>query len=377
MTRRATKYKTIVETLSDEILSGRYGKPMSFPSVARIVRRFGVAHLTAVKALDELKQMGLIRSRQGAGSYVTSGASKVFGLIVPAYSEIEFFPVLCQSISSLCQRRMRPLLFADTSSLSESELAVRLPEMARSFVEQRVAGVIFHPIDFCATANELNRKVTDIFLEADIPLVLVDCDMVHPPDAGGFDVVGIDNVAAGWQLGRHVLSQGAQRIMFVSHLQEFSSNVRLRCVGVKTAVAECAGADFLGSVSLEKIEGFSTMLKRHRPDAIVCSSDHVAARALKQLTDLGVRVPGDVLLAGVNDLSFATVTSPALTTIHQPCRDIAQTAFDALEFRLANPNAPARRIYLPAPLVVRASTQCESDAPQTSKGVFKKKRGRK
>ena len=43
MAKHAVKYKTIVGTLSDEIMAGRYRQPMSFPSVARIVRRFGVA----------------------------------------------------------------------------------------------------------------------------------------------------------------------------------------------------------------------------------------------------------------------------------------------------------------------------------------------
>ncbi len=66
MAKHAVKYKTIVGTLSDEIMAGRYRQPMSFPSVARIVRRFGVAYQTAVKVLDELKQRGLVRIREPA-----------------------------------------------------------------------------------------------------------------------------------------------------------------------------------------------------------------------------------------------------------------------------------------------------------------------
>lgn len=353
MAKHAVKYKTIVGTLSDEIMAGRYRQPMSFPSVARIVRRFGVAYQTAVKVLDELKQRGLVRTRQGAGTYVTEAASRTFGLLVPSWPTGEFFPALCQSLSNLCQAKGRPLLFADTSSISDDDMSVRLSEVARSFMEQRVSGVIFHPIDFCDGAAALNKSVADVFRKAGIPLVLIDCDMEKPPAASGFDVIGIDNVAAGWQLGNHVLSCGARKILFVSLFQEYSSNVQLRCAGVRNAVAAQAKAAFLGSAALAD---FPACVRRKRPDAVICSNDTVAAQVLKRLTGAGVRVPEDMMVTGVNDLPLSSLTTPTLTTIHQPCFEIARAAFETLETRLANPEAPPRRIFLPAPLVVREST---------------------
>ena len=54
--KSGTKCRTIVDTLSDEIAAGRYRSPSLFPSVERIIRRFKVAHLTAVRAIDELKR---------------------------------------------------------------------------------------------------------------------------------------------------------------------------------------------------------------------------------------------------------------------------------------------------------------------------------
>jgi len=353
MTRCESKYKAIVDVLSDEIMAGRYRRPMSFPSVARIVRRFGVAHLTAVKVLDELKKRGLVKTRQGSGTFVVPAATGTFGLIVPAWPKGEFFPVLCQAISSFCQAKGRPLLFADTSFFSAADMAKRLSGVARSFVEQRVAGVFYHPIDFRDSANGLNKRVTDVFKSANIPLVLLDCDMSAPPATSEFDVVGIDNMAAGWRLGEHCLLLGARRVLFVSMFHEFSANVQLRCAGLRSAVVTQPKAKFLGSVSLSEM---SYCVKRKRPDAIVCSSDTVAAQVLKRLSGLGVRVPADMMVAGVNDLPVATLTTPTLTTIHQPCFDIARTAFETLEARLASPSMPPRRIFLPAPLVVREST---------------------
>ena len=77
---------------------------------------------------------------------------------------------------------------------------------------------------------------------------------------------------------------------------------------------------------------------------------------VKELASLGLRVPRDVLVSGVNDLTIATVVNPALTTIHQPCPDIARVAFEMLERRSADPDAPPMRVFLPAPLVMREST---------------------
>jgi LacI family transcriptional regulator len=59
--------------------------------------------------------------------------------------------------------------------------------------------------------------------------------------------------------------------------------------------------------------------------------------------------------------------TPSLTTIHQPCEDLAKTAFDTLMRRIVEPNAPRRRILLSAPLVVRESTGAV-DCRETKKG---------
>ena len=67
-------------------------------------------------------------------------------------------------------------------------------------------------------------------------------------------------------------------------------------------------------------------------------------------------MPDDLLLAGFDDMQYARLTTPALTTIHQPCAQIARTAFRRLVDRISRPELPAICISLPAPLVAREST---------------------
>jgi len=357
--RSGTKCRFIVETLGGEIAAGRYSAPSTFPSAEQIVRRFKVAYLTARKALDELKKRGLVFSVQGAGTYVTRTAGRSIGLVVPAWSGSDFFPALCHAVSAICQRNSRALLFADTSAESGEGLGERMVALAKSFVQEKVGGVLFHPIDFCSGADVANKAVLDVFREAGVPVVLLDCDVANPPDESGYDVVGIDNVAAGWRLGEHVISRGAKKILFVSVFAAVSPNAQSRLAGLRDAVSARRGirlAAFDAAPGEAGEEAIEEAIRREKPDAVVCSNDNLAAQSLHALSNMGLRVPYDVLLAGVNDVSLARMLSPPLTTIHQPCVDIARVAFETLERRRKNPDAPPMRIFLPAPLVVREST---------------------
>jgi DNA-binding LacI/PurR family transcriptional regulator len=95
---------------------------------------------------------------------------------------------------------------------------------------------------------------------------------------------------------------------------------------------------------------------RNRPDAIIASDDYVAAHLVKTLGALGLRVPDDVLLAGINGDLVAEETNPPLTTVVQPCQAIGQAAARLMLDRIADPRLIPREVLLSTRLVVRAST---------------------
>ena len=68
-------------------------------------------------------------------------------------------------------------------------------------------------------------------------------------------------------------------------------------------------------------------------------------------------VPKDVGVAGFDDVNYATLATPCLTTMHQPCDELAALAFEMLMARIRNPSSPVRETFLTAPLVVRDSTR--------------------
>lgn len=91
----------------------------------------------------------------------------------------------------------------------------------------------------------------------------------------------------------------------------------------------------------------------HQLDAVLCTSDHLAAQLLQSLARLGIRVPQDLRLVGFDDVRFASLLTIPLTTMEQPCRDVAVTAFNALRERIKNPTLPPRTLMLTPRMVVR------------------------
>ena len=68
-----------------------------------------------------------------------------------------------------------------------------------------------------------------------------------------------------------------------------------------------------------------------------------------------INVPKDLRLVGFDNVRFASLLTIPLTTMEQPCRDIALTAFNALRERIANPTLPPRTLMVTPRLVVRES----------------------
>ena len=157
-------------------------------------------------------------------------------------------------------------------------------------------------------------------------------------------------------VGRHVLERGAKSVAFVRR-SEMCLNVEHRLNGLLSALARKHGARLTGQYVL--LRDGAVMAKRWRariPDAIVCASDFIAAHVLRLLRKIKKRSPQDVLLTGVDDIDLATLVSPQLTTVHQPCEEIARTAFETLLWRMDNPDAATRRILVATKLVIREST---------------------
>ena len=358
MRTQETRRKAIFETLRAEIRSGRHVSSERFPSETALARRFACSRQTVVHALLSLEDLGLVCRRRGAGTFLTKKARRFgasIGLILPGIGCGEIFPPISQEISRLAQKEGMTLLFGGDPSRSAAVRAERTRELARQFVEKGVAGVIFQPMEFFEQSARYNQEVVAIFTAARIPVVLIDCDIVPSPQRSACDVVGVNNFEAGRRLADYLHRAGARRIRFVTW-RNCANSVRSRARGVCSLLPDGEKAEISLDVNAPDAVR-RAFAGRNAPDAVVCGNDTYAARLIVALRALGKRVPEDVQVVGFDDVQHALLVEPPLTTVHQPCEDIARLAFRCLTDRMEDPTLPPRECLLDAPLVVRRSTR--------------------
>ena len=355
-TGESVSYLQVAKALRDEIRNGAYADSGTFPSLTKIMKRFGVSRPSAVRSVAELKRLGLVGARKGAGTFVLA-RNRTIGLALPGTADSEFFSAIMDGLVFNCNKYGMDLVAGDIFAVDHDKRARQAERLARHFAAKRVAGVIMQPVGFSETADQLNGIISDILDKANIPVVLVDYDIVPPPERSRYDLVAIDNFGAGRKIAAHLLGVGAKRICCLLR-SLCADSVRARFSGVDAEVCRSRRGRHVNVVVAEPDDkkAIDAMMKELRPDAIVCSNDIAASNLVKTLGKLRVRVPDDVMVAGFDDVRLAGSMSPGLTTIRQPCFDIASTAFKTLLERMATPNLPPRQILLDTTLVVRAST---------------------
>ncbi len=350
------KHRQVFEALSREILTGRYQPGQRFPSEAALVTRFHASRITVGRAVKELQLRGLVDRFAGSGTFVrglagTSRKGLLFGLIIPDLGGTEIFEPICQGIANAPDAAGHALLWPHSSGagVGQEEQALQLCEQC---IAREVSGVFFAPLEMTARSGEINRKVMARLKKAGIPTVLLDRRPDELGAGGRGDLVSIDNPRAGYLATGHLWNCGARRIGFVAFRGQASS-VAGRIAGYRQVLSAHGVAERIYQVTTG--DQFDLPGRAEECDGFVCSSDHVAGHLMRVLMAKGVRIPRDVRIVGIDDVSYASLLPVPLTTIHQPCREIGETALQVLLERLARPKMPAREVLLDCELVIRES----------------------
>jgi DNA-binding LacI/PurR family transcriptional regulator len=188
-------------------------------------------------------------------------------------------------------------------------------------------------------------------------VVLLDRCLEPYPRRSNYDLVGIDNRRTAYLATEHLINAGAKRIIFFAR-PDSAPTVDARIAGYHEAIqslSQQVGTDLavVGDASDAKL--MKALLKKHRPDSFVCGNDHTAGVLMHTLMELGLRVPDDLRIVGIDDVRYARLLPVPLTTQHQPCRDIGRVALAVMLERIANPDLPTRDVLLGCKLIVRRS----------------------
>jgi len=174
------------------------------------------------------------------------------------------------------------------------------------------------------------------------------------------DRVSIDFSPASRAAVRHLADQGCRRIalMTTPHSCKAGSSrydAYMEVIHDTNHVPEIIRVDD-ESRSVCRATFVNYVKAQGAPDGVFCHNDDVALGAYRAVYDLGLRVPEDVAIIGCDGIDDTLYLPSQLTTIEQPVAEVGQRAWELLQNRIANPDAPRRTVSLEAELRVRQSS---------------------
>lgn len=358
VSKSGLKHRQIYDYLRREILQGSYGVGDQVPTEAELQRRFCVSRATVSKAVQALARDGYLTRRRGTGSFVQSNAvagQAPVGFVAPG-CWTGIFPGIYEAISRAIEPTGRHLTISSMDTQDDAGMLRRAAELAREYDAKGVRGAFFIPVELTPDRMWINEQLVGALTGAGLTIVLVDRDICDWPDRSRFDLVGLNNRRCAYLLTRHLLKLGRRRIAFATYVRG-SSTISARIAGFRQALYEEGLPPDPEARDLFRWEpgSIGAHLKSSRPDAYMCVNDQVAANIICELVAMGVRVPDDVAIVGIDDVEYATLTPVPLTTIRQPLGAIGRIAAKLLLDRLADPSLPPREVLLEGELIIRRS----------------------
>lgn len=356
--RPQAKYLQIIESLRQNLEAGRYRNGARLPSEAELMRRFDVSRMTVVKAMHHLQQEGLLVRRPGSGTYASDAdpnQKPIFGLIIPDLGRTEIFEPICQGMSASPNASGHSLSWGHSAGGESKEDEAE--HLCEQYIEQRVSGVFFAPVEFGPRRERVNQRVLKALKSARIPVVLLDRCVLDYPARSDYDIVSLDNRRAGYVMTDHLIRQGAKRVGFFA-LEGSAETVDDRIAGYREALYASGmplDREMVLRADPADAATLSSRIAEKKIDALLCANDLTAAHVMRTLLGLGLRIPDDIRIAGIDDVRYAELLPVPLTTLRQPCRDIGATAIATMLDRISNPHLPARSVLLNGSLVVRQS----------------------
>ncbi|MGW6908060.1 LacI family DNA-binding transcriptional regulator [Streptomyces sp. NPDC054940] len=189
-----------------------------------------------------------------------------------------------------------------------------------------------------------------------LPLVMLDSD---PDGSLGAATVNLDIADGVRQVAAHLLDLGHRRILHLAaDIASWTFDVRAR--ELATHIDKIPGTSLRTVRAPISIDGALTATatalatEEPRPTAIVCDDDKLAAGAYKAVRRLGLRIPDDISVTGLDDLALATALDPELTTVRLDAELFGERGMQAL-LAVLEGREPERG-DIQVELVVRGST---------------------
>jgi LacI family transcriptional regulator len=241
------------------------------------------------------------------------GSSRMIGLVIPEISN-PFFADLASAVEDVAFEADHGVLLCNTRNDTNRELSY-----LRLLSSRQLDGIVY------LTSQGDNPELIAM-LARNEPVVLIDEDIEGVLAPRVFS----ENRTGGYKATQHLLEHGHERVAFIGGPKKLLSS-RERFAGFESALCEKGitprpglvrfgpyTSDFGQEVANE------LLMSDNPPTAIFAASDYVALGVLNAARNLGISIPKHLSLVGFDDMPFAAMLSPSLTTVRQPIRELGE-----------------------------------------------------
>lgn len=315
---------------------------VSTATVSRVMTNAGtVKRETADKVLEAIKKLNYQPNM--LARHLRRSETNTILVVVPDITNT-FFSNVLRGIESVAIEYGYQVLLCDAQNLIERESS-----FFSNLGQKKADGMIL------LTARS-DQKILEELSE-DHPVVLA-CEYY---EGSKLPTVSIDNISSARKATEYLISLKHKRIGHISGPMNVVVG-RDRLKGFHQAMAQHGlSVDSLlvqeGNFSYES--GFNLMMKflalDHPPTAVFAGNDEMVMGAVKAAKAKGFSVPEDLSVVGFDDIKFASIFEPALTTIAQPAFEMGEKAMQLLLKLINNDELEKNQFMLADKLIVRDS----------------------
>jgi len=299
---------------------------VSVASVSRALNRGeGVTAETGERIRAVAKRLSYV-PHAAARSLITRRTHTIGALLPDLHGE--FFSELIRGIDLAARARGLHLLVSSSHDGLEDAAA------ALQAMQGRVDGLLI-----------MTPRIDADFLQANVPASLPTVLLNSAVQDDRYSVLNIDNVAGAHAMVAHLIQAGYRRVAQIAGpLHNFDA--QQRDLGYRRAMAKFAPGMALDVVAGDFTEdsgyraGRALLARESRPEAIFAANDMMAVGCLYALREAGLEVPGDIAVAGFDDIPIARYVTPALSTVRVRIVELGRTALEQLAAQLDGPERP-------------------------------------
>lgn len=310
-------------------------------TVSRVINNRGyISEKTREKVCAVMEELNY-RPNELARSLSKQHSSSI-GVIVPHISH-PFFSKLISQLENAAAQRNYKILLCNSKDQPEKEM-----EYMEMCISNRVAGIII-----CSKYLDSEK-----FSALNIPILNLEKE-----DRSNAVSIQSDNYKGGCIAAEHLIACGCRDILHFGGIVGKNMPADHRSQGFSDV---CGRKNVEYKVLLTDQSAYGTMdyyafikksLKNNpETDGVFASSDLIAAQVIQVCKTMNINIPEDLCLVGFDDVAIAQLTTPTITTIHQPLREMAEIAIDCIEKNIRGAIVPSQ-IILPVTFVKRDSTK--------------------